>query len=209
MESEKRDKNEDGAIIVEASIALPVFMFAMMMLLFVVQVSYAQARIAVAADRTAKEMAKYTYMYYALGFDDTLEGEEGASQKVANKVSEVITALGEKLNISILNKGGEALSGDSVVGYIKEFVAKKAAEELFVKNLVGDNKGSSAYREFRIRNKIVEDITFKNSSYMGDGSKYICLNVTYKIRIIPYLPVENSTFTMGHCAYASVWGGDG
>ena len=220
MKTERINENEKGAIIVEASIALPIFMFAMMMLLFVVQVSYAQARIAVATDRTAKEMAKYTYMYYALGLNDTLEGEEGASQKIANKVSEVMTALGEKLNITILSKGGEALNGDSLVSYIREFVAYEVAEDLFIKNLVGD-KEKGEYEKFKRMNQIVGDISFENksnkevggislggSSYMGDGSKYICLNAKYKIRIIPYLPVKYSTFQMGHCAYASIWGGD-
>ena len=54
-------------------------MFAIYTLLSVIQMSYAQARMAVALDSATKQVAEYTHIYFALGLDETFTGQGGAS----------------------------------------------------------------------------------------------------------------------------------
>ena len=68
-----KDK-EKGAIVVEATISLSAFMFAIFMILSIVNICFIQAKISVALNTAAKEISQYSYLYYALGVNN-LESE--------------------------------------------------------------------------------------------------------------------------------------
>ena len=51
-------KKENGAIIVEATLVLPFFMFAIITVLSIVNISFAQAKIGTALNETAKEISQ-------------------------------------------------------------------------------------------------------------------------------------------------------
>lgn len=105
----KTNINEHGAIIMEATIALTTFMFAMYMLLSVIQMAYTQERIAVTLDATTKEMAEYAHVCFASEGDAIFTGTGGKSSSVANEISEVLTTIGSKLGNSTLTEAGSAL----------------------------------------------------------------------------------------------------
>lgn len=56
--------NQDGAIVVEATISLTAFMFLIVTILTIINICYAQAKIGVAINTTAKEFYAYPQCYY-------------------------------------------------------------------------------------------------------------------------------------------------
>lgn len=66
----KEIKNEQGAIIIEAIISLTTYIFAIFLILSVVDICYTQARISMALNAAAKDISKYSYFYYKFGIDE-------------------------------------------------------------------------------------------------------------------------------------------
>lgn len=66
----RRNRSEKGAIIVEASLVLPIFMFAIIAILFIVNLCTAQAKIQIAINNTAKEISQYSYLYSLTGINN-------------------------------------------------------------------------------------------------------------------------------------------
>lgn len=64
-----KKNGERGAIVVEATISLSVFIFTMFTILSVVDICYVQSKIGMALDSATKELAQYSYLYYKLGAD--------------------------------------------------------------------------------------------------------------------------------------------
>lgn len=88
-------RNERGAIVVEATISLSVFMFAIVTILSVVNICFAQAKIGVAVNQTAKEISQYSYLYSLTGLNqkqaDLYSGSEGARENINNTLDGVVT----------------------------------------------------------------------------------------------------------------------
>lgn len=70
----KTKQDEKGAIVIEATISLTAFIFAIYTILSVVNICYIQARINVALNAAAKDIAQYSYLYYAFGLDEVQSG---------------------------------------------------------------------------------------------------------------------------------------
>lgn len=66
----EKNKSEDGAIIVEASICLPFFIFVIVMFLSLIDICMTQAKIATALNIAAKEISEYSYLYVLTGAND-------------------------------------------------------------------------------------------------------------------------------------------
>lgn len=65
----KKD-NERGAVIIEGTLSLTLFMFAILTLYSMFHVCLAQARISVALNSSAKEISQYTYLYDLTGANE-------------------------------------------------------------------------------------------------------------------------------------------
>lgn len=63
----KNFKNESGAIIIESIIALTVYIFAIFTILSIVDVCYTQARVSIALNSAARDLSKYSYLYFKFG----------------------------------------------------------------------------------------------------------------------------------------------
>lgn len=83
-------KNDDGEIVVEASLSLVFFVFAMLILFSMYHVTLAQARLSSALNETAKEISQYTYIYSLTGLNDKQAGLTKAGAD-ADKVLDTIT----------------------------------------------------------------------------------------------------------------------
>lgn len=117
-------KKENGAIIVEATLVLPFFMFAIITVLSIVNISFAQAKIGTALNETAKEISQYSYLYGLTGLNKKQaqlygEGENARASidQVVGGVSEIFSSasnMGETVSSSISDptKYGSAI--DSV-----------------------------------------------------------------------------------------------
>ena len=64
-----RKSNERGAVVVEATLSLTTFIFAIFTILSIVNICYIQARVNTALNSAAKEISQYTYFYYKFGLD--------------------------------------------------------------------------------------------------------------------------------------------
>lgn len=211
----KSAKGERGAVIVEASLALPFFMFAIYTLLSIVQISYTQARMAVALDSATKQVAEYIHVYFALGLDEQLTGQDGESSKLANGVAEFLQGVGSEVGTiddelgQYLDNAGNALQGDSLVAMIQDLAGSGLVEQIMKSNMVDGLEDNA--EAFQRRNRI-EDLNMDGSKFLeaGEGSsgKDIFMRVNYKIRVVRLLNLDFS-FQLSHCAYARAWAGEG
>ncbi len=103
-------KKEKGAIVVEATIALTSFIFMIYILLTIILMSLAQAKINIAVNCAAKEISQYFYLYSLTGLDKMAGLAEekgnladGGVDKVANGIETLYDEIGniEKGNASL------------------------------------------------------------------------------------------------------------
>jgi len=91
-----RKKREKGSVIVEASISLTAFMFAIVTVLAVVNILTAQVKIGCAINSAAKEISQYSYLYSLTGFNKTqneLYQQGKADTAVTTEIVDNISAL--------------------------------------------------------------------------------------------------------------------
>ena len=96
-----RKENERGAIVVEATLSLTAFVFAIFTILTLVNVYYIQAKMSVALNSAAKEISQYSYLYYALGineYDATLSEGTEDSKKTAEDTIDGVGAVLDSLS---------------------------------------------------------------------------------------------------------------
>lgn len=211
----KQKSGRRGAVIVEASLALPFFMFAVYTMLSVVQIAYAQARVAVALDSATKQAAQYMHVYFALGLDETFTGEGGKSSELMNNLSGFLEEMGEGVgNVSqelgqYVDEAGQSLQGDSLVAYIQDGLGSLLVEQMLYNNLA-DGPGDTA-EAFMRRNHILS-LNMNGSKFLeaGEGSsgRDIFMRVNYEIQVVDLLGLD-IRFPMSHCAYAQAWAGVG
>lgn len=201
---------EKGAVIIEAAIALPVFMFAMVTLYSIIQIAYVQSRMTIAVDCAAKELAEYAHVYYATGLDGSLTGSGGFSSSVANEVSEFLTTIGEAMGSvdgelgQFVSQTGSALSGDSLVDLGKYELGKALGEQMMKKNMV-NGPGDTA-EAFQKRNRI-KSFNMDGSNFLEVNTKKVFLRANYEIEVIKLLNIDFS-FWLSSCAYTEAWGGE-
>lgn len=210
-------KNRDGqrgAILVEATLALPFFMFAIYTILTIIQISYTQARVAVALDSATKQLSEYVHVYFAVGLNEKITGEGGKSSDLANSVAEFLQDLGGVLgNVNdelgqFVDDAGNALQGDSLAAMIQNGVGQGLAEQM-LKNNLRDSPGDTA-EAFMRRNRI-ENLNMDGSKFLeaGEGStgKDIFMRVNYDVRVVQLLNIDFS-FHLSHAAYTQAWAGE-
>ena len=92
-----RKDNERGAIVVEATLSLTAFVFAIFTILTLVNVYYIQAKMSVALNAATKEISQYSYLYYKLGLNqldkEANDGNEEYRQTAKNTIDCVGTML--------------------------------------------------------------------------------------------------------------------
>ncbi len=210
----EQQKKQSGAVIVEASLALPFFMFAIYIMLSIIQMAYAQTRMAVALDAAAKQLAEYTHIYFVLGADEVFTGKGGVSSGLANDVATFLQELGDGLgNLDtefggFVSDTGQALQGDSITAILQNMAGEAIGKQLLKKNLAdgpGDN-GDAFMKRNRIQNVNMDGSKFLEA---GEGStgRDVFLRVNYDIEVVRLLNMDFQ-FHMSHCAYTVAWAGE-
>ena len=102
----RKKNSQDGAVTIEATIALTAFLFMFIMIYSIVTICRAQATIQVAINSTAKELSQYSYVYSMTGIEgamsnvaDAASGTRGDINDVAGNIAGVfagIESMGEK-----------------------------------------------------------------------------------------------------------------
>lgn len=96
--------DEQGAIVVEATLSLSAFMFFIVVVLSIVNICYAQSKIGVAVNSTAQEISEYSYLYELTGLRgkqaEIYEKSELAGNTIENTLTGVTTIFDSASNIS-------------------------------------------------------------------------------------------------------------
>ena len=84
----KKKDNENGVIIVEASIIVPLFIFFVITFLSLIDICMLQMRINIALNTAAKDISQYSYLYMMTGLNEEQEklynGSEGVRVSMDN-----------------------------------------------------------------------------------------------------------------------------
>lgn len=204
----KKRKREHGAIIVEATLSLSFFMFAMFTFLSVIQIAYVQSRMTVSLALATKEIAEYTHLFFAAGLNETFSGEGGKSSEVINGVADFMTDLGSDIGSfsdelgQYVTDAGDALSGDSLADLGKGLLGQQLVLQMMQKNLVAGTKDSS---EAWLRRNRVTDLTMLESKFLEGNTTDIFMRVKYKVHVIKLLDIDFS-YQMSSVAYTKAWG---
>lgn len=115
----KKDK-ERGAIVVEATIALTAFIFAIFTILSIVNIYFIQARVSVALNGAAKEISQYSYLYYKLNVNKVDERLSDGTEKYRATTQQTIDGIDALVDsMSGTDNGSDTSNFDDLVGAIR------------------------------------------------------------------------------------------
>ena len=208
MKKEGKNRTEHGAIIVEATISLSVFMFAMFTLLSVIQMAYAQSRMSIALCCATKELAEYSHVFFITGMNDSFSGTGGKSSELFGELGSFLEDVGGELGSvsgelgDFVTGAGASLGETSITRIIKNALGSGLVYKLMDSNL-GDGTAEGAAR-FKKRYRI-ESINLAQSRVFESGNE-IAIGISYNMRVIKLLNLDY-TFHMKTWAYADAWSG--
>lgn len=122
-------KDERGAIIVEATLALAIFSFAIFTLLWVISISYIQARVGTALASSTKEISQYSYLYYKFNLDTMQSNAADKAAKTKETMEETIKGIGI-LSDSLSDVVEDAKTADFTAMYEDAKTGAKQVESL-------------------------------------------------------------------------------
>lgn len=201
--------SEHGAILIEATLTLSFFMFAIFTLLTLIQIAYAQSRMSVALSSATKSIAEYAHIYYATGMDQAFPGSGGKSSELFGEVGDFLEKVGGELGpISeelggFMSGAGQAAQNTSIADLLKDAVGSSLVVGLMDTNLGDGSEGSAKAFKKHYR---IEGVSLLESKVMENGSDSIFFRVKYKIRVIKLLNIDYS-FNMSTWAYTDAWVG--
>ena len=99
-------KNQEGAVVIEATISLTAFMFLIITILAITNICLAQAKIGTMVNGIAKDVSNYTYVYSMTGLNGWEQGVSDGANAARHDINEVLedtTDTYEKIG-RIINK---------------------------------------------------------------------------------------------------------
>lgn len=219
----KNKENEKGAIIIEATIALTTFMFAIVSILFVAHICYAQAKIGMVIDGVAKDLSEFSYVYSLTGLADKQSKLSSDASQATKSIDNVVDNLDDITGtLGNLKELGSSLINDSemqssMMALIKNEAANKAeslATSLVVKQFAKNRlSGTESDCEAVLKRLGVEktgstylgSIDFSDSVFCVNGSAEIKVVARYSVKLIELLNVD-VTFDICQCASTKAWG---
>lgn len=105
-----KSEGQKGSITVEATLFLPLFLFAFLSIYNLVYFARAQLIMQYAADQAAREVAQYTYILSEMGILEAMDATGGTAADLKSKVESV------KNNLEIIEQAAEnASKGEDVI----------------------------------------------------------------------------------------------
>lgn len=92
-----RKERERGAIVVEATISLSMFIFAIFTILSIVNICYIQAKMSIALNTAAKEISQYSYLYYKFNMDKAESKLNDKAKESRKMADDTIDGIGTML----------------------------------------------------------------------------------------------------------------
>lgn len=144
-------KREHGAITIEATISLSVFMFAIVTILTIVNICIVQAKISTAISLTAKELSQYSYLYSLTGFSGSESALHQAGQEGTESINKIMSDVNDMYNeIEKIGETGKETPNnvddimtkwDSVVGSAEAIESSAGSIESTIMEIAKDPKG--------------------------------------------------------------------
>lgn len=116
-----RKEKERGAIVVEATISLSMFIFAVFTILSIVNICYIQAKMSIALNTAAKEISQYTYLYYKFNLDKAEADLNEQAKESRDLADDTVGGIGELL--STFSEGEEDLNEGDFEGLMANIYA--------------------------------------------------------------------------------------
>lgn len=109
----KNKKQEEGAVVIEATLSLTAFMFFIVTILSLVNICILQQKMGLALNMSAKEIAQYAYVYSLSGVNDIQAGNYEGAKQARNDIGTVVTGISDMHGSLMALAGGEASLGDT------------------------------------------------------------------------------------------------
>lgn len=209
-------KSEHGAIVIEATLSLAVFMFVMLTVYSMFHICLAQARIGVALNETAKEISQYSYLYDLTDLN-TKQANLAANGGVArNTLSDNLSQID---GIYDAFKGlagtfmGAASSSDNAESFLYYAIdagldrAKGELTGILAQNLMKKHFGNDPNRflgGLGVKGGLSQLSFFKTTVFESGTKDDILLDVRYKVTVIKLLGFDLS-FNFEQCAKTKAW----
>lgn len=178
-----KDRRLNASMTLEAAMVLPLFMFAILSLGFVMEAVRLQIHIGCAAGQTAKELASYGYTYLAIenGIKNIGKDKNNSEDKAVKNTNDV-SNKGKKNGFNLISVPGSF--------YAKSRICKLAGKEYLDNSIISG--GSSGIHT--IGSQVLKD------------DKWIQLIVVYEIKL-PFSIIPNAKIKVAQYAKSHAWVG--
>jgi hypothetical protein len=192
-------------VVVEATVSLAAFVFAMLTVLLITDICIVQARIGGALASAAKSISRYSYLYYKLNADEARSEQYGAGDgqgSAARQLTDTVGSLTDAMSVDGGNADLEDLG--AAVSAMGELAGAELREE--GRNLLGrtlarayvqrglaaspDDGPDSFLRRYRVADGL-DGLDFTGTSLMAyGGQEDIKLVVSYGVTVIRLLNID-------------------
>lgn len=211
--------NEKGAIVVEATLSFTTFLFAIVIILSIVNMSLAQARIGCALNSAAKDISQYSYIYTLTGLNAKQKAVSQKADNTRKDIDEIFEGTNDLLKgVSSMNEGDslakdDTSTKDSIFAFLKNtaaeagksFVLDKLVKVLLPSKLKSETqKDPDQYlKTLGVKNG-VDGLDFGESVFCVNGTGKIILVANYKIHVMELLG-QDIDFDITQCAVTEAW----
>lgn len=213
-----KEKEQKGSVVIEATIALTTFMFAVVIILSIVNICLVQARVGVMINNAAKDISQYTYIYGLLGLNNQEATVNGKASKAKEQIDTTISGLTDVSetigNMSDLFNSftSDAEFQDSFVALLKGEIigdAKSVVGNQLVKAMIKERLSTSetdpdAYLKRMGIEGGLNDIDFSGSVLCYAGQPDIKIIAKYPVHVIKLLNID-VTYNFTQCAATKGW----
>lgn len=210
----EKQKNQDGAIVIEATLSLTTFMFLVVVILSVTNICLAQAKIGTLIHGIAKDVSSYSYIYTMAGLDSLkTDASEKATQAresidtVLSDTAETYEKLAEIANVAFDNEFWSSfvsLVEVEAANEMKAVVLDKICREIAEDRLTMNGSSADSYLRWLGVRGGVDGLDFSSSEFCAGGSDEIKIIVEYDVHVLKLLGVDFS-FHFEQCAYTRAW----
>lgn len=209
-------KNEKGAIVVEATISLSLFIFVIFTILSIVNIYYIQAKMNTAVIYAAKEMSQYSVLYYKsqemAAATDIQQGIEQLSETVGGAMISSVAANLEDVTEDNVEAMLEHLAPSDIILQLTQTVGETARNGIgkyLAKTLISENLKSTANGSadsfLNFYNVVggLNGIDFSKTTFLEDNK--ITIIAEYEVEVMKLLDID---VTYKFCAKAQTeaWG---
>lgn len=174
----RKRKHEAGAVVIEATLSLTVFMFFIVTVLSLVNICILQQKIGLALNAAAKEIAQYSYIYSLSGVNDIQQGNYESAAIAREDIGTVVAGISDMYEGISDFAGGDASFQDAS----EQFTGSLETIETTITEAAGEGSawvmsflrmvGNEAAEEVkgRICGAIAKGLIQKNLISYSDGS---------------------------------------